>query len=85
MSKESSFSISNLHSGYFLKYILDFENIFPPKQPNWFNWTQRITVMSGPDNVNPRDVDSIKEFMEAFHKERFILELKIDDCRMYCL
>jgi hypothetical protein len=35
--KESSFSISNLHSGYFLKYILDFENIFPPERTNWFN------------------------------------------------
>ena len=37
--------------------------------------------MSGPDNVNPWDVDSIKEFMEAFHKERFILQLKIDDSK----
>ena len=34
--------------------------------------------MSVPDKVNPWDVDSIKEFMEAFHKERFILPLKVD-------
>jgi hypothetical protein len=37
--------------------------------------------MSGPDNVNSQDVDSIKEFMEAFHKERLILQLKIDDSK----
>ena len=37
--------------------------------------------MSVPDNVNPWDVDSIKEFMKAFHKERFILPLKVDDSK----
>ena len=37
--------------------------------------------MSVPDNVNPWDVDSIKEFMEAFHKEHFILPLKVDDSK----
>jgi hypothetical protein len=37
--------------------------------------------MSVPDNVNPWDVDSIKEFVEALHKESFILPLKVDDSK----
>jgi hypothetical protein len=37
--------------------------------------------VSVPDDVNPQDVDSTIEFMKAFHKERFILKLKIDDSK----
>ena len=40
-----------------------------------------MAVMSSPDNVYPRNVVSIIEFMETFHKERFILQLKIDDSK----
>jgi hypothetical protein len=38
--------------------------------------------VSVPDDVNPRDVVSIIEFMKAFHKERFIPKLKIDDSKL---
>jgi hypothetical protein len=37
--------------------------------------------MSVPYNVNLWDVDSIKEFMKAFHKECIILPLKVDDSK----
>ena len=40
-----------------------------------------MAVMSSPDNVYPRNVVSIIEFMETFHKERFILQLKIYDAK----
>ena len=63
--EEVSFCISNIDHSYSLERVKKFEDVSPPKgtQFFFFSWKISRTIMSLPDQINPRQILPIEELM----------------------
>jgi hypothetical protein len=73
MPEKCCFSISNFHPSNILEWFKHFKDISPPKRTNWSIRGQRVTVVIGPNNINPGGGSSVEKFMKVFHEKGSIL------------